>query len=219
MPRCWDGQSGRHRRPSAQQITQAAERAAGLTRQLLAFSRRQLIQPKHLDMNKIVGNMTDMLGRLLGEDIALQLNYCQSTATVEADAGMMEQVPSQPGGQCPRRHAARRQLGIRIAVVELNEAHVQLHPEARVGTFVCISKSDTGCGIRKKTSPASSSRSSPPRTSARAPVSVSRPFTALSNSIRAGFEVESQVGKGTTFRVYIPYVGSGKSEAENPRPS
>jgi len=66
------------------------------------------------------------------------------------------------------------QLGIRIAVVELNEAHVQLHPEARVGTFVCISKSDTGCGSRKKTSPASSSRSSPPRTSARAPVSVSR---------------------------------------------
>ena len=56
---------------SAQQITQAAERAAGLTRQLLAFSRRQLIQPKKLDMNKIVGNMTgDMLRRLLGEDVA-----------------------------------------------------------------------------------------------------------------------------------------------------
>src|SRR5471032_287001 len=77
---------------SAQQITQAAERAAGLTRQLLTFSRRQLIQPKKLDMNKIVGNMTDMLGRLLGEDVALQLNYSQSPATVEADAGMMEQV-------------------------------------------------------------------------------------------------------------------------------
>ena len=77
---------------SAEQIIQAAERAAGLTRQLLTFSRRQLIQPKKLDMNKIVGNMTNMLGRLLGEDVALQLNYCQSPPMVEADVGMMEQV-------------------------------------------------------------------------------------------------------------------------------
>src|SRR5208283_2760789 len=75
---------------SAQQITQAAERAAGLTRQLLTFSRRQLIQPKRLDMNKIVGNMTDMLGRIMGEDVMLQLNYSNSPAIVEADAGMME---------------------------------------------------------------------------------------------------------------------------------
>src|SRR5208283_1373431 len=77
---------------SAQQIGQAAERAAGLTRQLLTFSRRQLIQPKRLDMNKIIGNMSDMLGRMLGEDVTLRLNYSQSPATVEADAGMMEQV-------------------------------------------------------------------------------------------------------------------------------
>ena len=93
---------------SAQQITQAAERAAGLTRQLLAFSRRQIIQPKRLDMNKIVGNITDMLGRLLGEDVALQLNYSP--------------VPRDHRGrrrhdgtgfivsrrQCARRHASRR---------------------------------------------------------------------------------------------------------------
>jgi signal transduction histidine kinase len=77
---------------SAQQIVQATERAAGLTRQLLAFSRRQIIQPKRLDMNTTVGHMTDMLSRLLGEDVALQLNYSPTPATVEADAGMMEQV-------------------------------------------------------------------------------------------------------------------------------
>ena len=70
----------------------------GLTRQLLTFSRRQLIQPKQLDLNKVVGNMTNMLGRLLGEDVSLQLNYCQSPPMVEADAGMMEQVLVEPGG-------------------------------------------------------------------------------------------------------------------------
>ena len=73
-----DGQRLAWREPSArsaQQIGQAAERAAGLTRQLLAFSRRQVMQPRRLDMNEVVSNMTKMLGRLLGEDIALQLNY------------------------------------------------------------------------------------------------------------------------------------------------
>ncbi len=77
---------------SAQQISQAAERAASLTRQLLAFSRRQVIQPRRLDMNEVVANMTKMLGRILGEDIALQLNYSPQPALVQADAGMMEQV-------------------------------------------------------------------------------------------------------------------------------
>ena len=77
---------------SAQQISQAAERAAGLTRQLLAFGRRQVMQPRQLDMNEVVGNMTKMLGRILGEDIALQLHYSPHPALVQADAGMMEQV-------------------------------------------------------------------------------------------------------------------------------
>jgi PAS domain S-box-containing protein len=199
---------------SAQQITQAAERAAGLTRQLLAFSRRQLIQPRHLDMNKIVGNLTDMLGRLLGEDVALQLNYCNAPATVEADAGMMEQVLLNLAVNARDAMPRGGQLGIRITVVELNEAHIQRHPEARVGTFVCISKSDTGCGIPQE--------------------NISRIFEPFFTTKDIGkgtglglatvygivkqhqgwIEVESQIGKGTTFRVYIPYVGTGQAAAE-----
>src|SRR5947207_987975 len=73
---------------SAQQIAQAAERAAGLTRQLLTFSRRQVMQPRQLDLNQIVSNMTMMLGRILGEDIALQLNYWHDPANIKADASM-----------------------------------------------------------------------------------------------------------------------------------
>jgi PAS domain S-box-containing protein len=201
---------------SAQQISQAAERAAALTRQLLTFSRRQLIQPKKLDMNKIVGNMIDLLGRLLGEDVSLQLNYCPSPAMVEADVGMMEQVLLNLAVNARDAMPKGGRLAVRISIVDLNEAHVQHHPEARVGCFVCVSKTDTGCGI-------------PPENLQR----IFEPFfttkeigkgTGLGLATvygivkqhRGWIEVESTVGKGTTFRIYIPYVGSAQAETEKP---
>jgi PAS domain S-box-containing protein len=201
---------------SAQQISQAAERAAALTRQLLTFSRRQLIQPRKLDMNKIVGNMTDLLGRLLGEDVSLQLNYCPSPAMVEADVGMMEQVLLNLAVNARDAMPKGGRLTVRIFIVGLDETHVQHHPEARVGRFVCVSKTDTGCGI-------------PPGNIQR----IFEPFfttkevgkgTGLGLATvygivkqhRGWIEVESTVGKGTTFRIYIPYVGSAQAEAEKP---
>jgi len=201
---------------SAQQIVQSAERAAGLTRQLLTFSRRQLIQPKRLDMNKIVGNMTDMLGRLLGEDVALQLNYSTVPATVEADAGMMEQVLLNLAVNARDAMPRGGQLSIRISIVDINENHLQRHPEARAGRFVCVSKSDTGTGI-------------PPENLSR----IFEPFfttkevgkgTGLGLATVYGIvkqhqgwvEVESTVGKGTTFRIYIPFVGAEQTQTEIP---
>jgi PAS domain S-box-containing protein len=201
---------------SAQQINQASERAAGLTRQLLTFSRRQLIQPRKLDMNKIVGNMTDLLGRLLGEDVSLQLSYCPSAATVEADVGMMEQVLLNLAVNARDAMPKGGKLSVRIAIMDLNEAHVQHHPEARVGRFVCVSNTDTGCGI-------------PTENLQR----IFEPFfttkevgkgTGLGLATVYGIvkqhqgwiEVESAVGKGTTFRIYIPYAGAASAEGERP---
>jgi len=201
---------------SAHQIALAAERAAGLTRQLLTFSRRQLIQPKRLDMNKIVGNMTNMLGRILGEDVALQLNYSTAPATVEADAGMMEQVLLNLAVNARDAMPRGGQLSVRIAIVDVNESHVQRHPEARMGRFVCVSKADTGSGI-------------PPENLSR----IFEPFfttkevgkgTGLGLATVYGIvkqhqgwvEVESTVGKGTTFRIYIPHVGEEQTQAEKP---
>jgi PAS domain S-box-containing protein len=201
---------------SAQQIAQAAERAAGLTRQLLTFSRRQLIQPKRLDMNKIVGNMTDMLGRILGEDMTLQLNYSTAPATVEADAGMMEQVLLNLSVNARDAMPRGGQLSVRISIVDVNEDHVQRHPEARAGRFVCVSNTDTGIGI-------------PPENLSR----IFEPFfttkevgkgTGLGLATVYGIvkqhqgwvEVESTVGKGTSFRIYIPCLGEDQAPAEKP---
>jgi PAS domain S-box-containing protein len=201
---------------SAQQIAQAAERAAGLTRQLLTFSRRQLIQPKRLDMNKIIGNMTDMLGRLLGEDVILQLNYCQSPAVVEADASMIEQVLLNLAVNARDAMPRGGQLAVRISLVDVDESHFHNYPEAREGRFVCVSTMDSGCGIPPENVP-----------------HIFEPFfttkeigkgTGLGLATVYGIvkqhqgwvEVESAVDKGTTFRIYIPYVGPEPVGVEKP---
>jgi PAS domain S-box-containing protein len=193
---------------SAQQIAQAAERAAGLTRQLLAFSRRHLIQPRRLDMNKIVGNMTNMLGRLIGEDIALQLNYCQAPPMVEADASMMEQMLLNLAVNARDAMPKGGRLGIRTALTEVDETHIRRRAEARAGIFVCVSISDTGTGISPENLPR-----------------IFEPFfttkevgkgTGLGLATVYGvvkqhqgwIEVESEVGKGSTFNVYIPSVAA-----------
>jgi len=98
-------------------------------------------------MNKIVGNITELLGRLLGEDVSLQLNYSQSPAMVEADAGMIEQVLLNLAVNARDAMPKGGRLAVRISIVDVNEAHVQHKPEARAGRFVCVSKTDTGCGI------------------------------------------------------------------------
>jgi PAS domain S-box-containing protein len=201
---------------SAQQIIQAAERAAALTRQLLAFSRRQLIQPRRLDLNLIVGNMTEMLGRLLGEDVSLQLNYALSPAIVEADSGMMEQVLLNLAVNARDAMPRGGKLAIQIAVLDIDAGHIRRHPEAHIGRFVCVSKSDTGCGI-------------PPENLPR----IFEPFfttkevgkgTGLGLATVYGIvkqhqgwiEVESTLGKGTTFRIYIPFAGIAPVEADSP---
>jgi PAS domain S-box-containing protein len=201
---------------SAQQITQAAERAAALTRQLLTFSRRQLIQPRKLDMNKIVNNMTDLLARLLGEDVMLQLNYSLSPAMVEADVGMMEQVLLNLAVNARDAMPKGGQLSVRISILDVNEAHVQHHPEARVGRFVCVSKSDTGCGI-----PAENLQRifEPFFTTKEVGKGTGLGLATVYGIVKqhqGWIEVESTIGKGTTFRIFIPYAGSAQTEAEKP---
>jgi two-component system cell cycle sensor histidine kinase/response regulator CckA len=189
---------------SAMQITRAAERAAALTRQLLAFSRRQVLQPRRLDMNEVVSDMTKMLGRILGEHIALQLRYSPQPAPVLADASMMEQVllnlavnarDAMPGGGV---------LTIQISSPEIDAWHLVQHPEARSGPAVCLTVTDTGCGIL----PENLSRIFEPFFTTKevgkgTGLGLATVYGIIKQH-RGWIEVESRVGKGSTFKVFLP---------------
>jgi PAS domain S-box-containing protein len=199
---------------SAQQIVQAAGRAAGLTRQLLTFSRRQLIQPKRLDMNKIVGNLTNMLGRLLGEDIALQLNYCQQTPIVEADAGMMEQILLNLAVNARDAMPKGGQLGIRMTVIDLDEKAASQQPDARAGSYVCVSVSDTGAGIAPENLPRIFEPFFTTKEIGKGTGLGLATVYGIVKQHQGWIELDSHVGKGTTFRIFIPRANPGQNSAE-----
>ncbi|MBW8864743.1 MAG: PAS domain S-box protein, partial [Verrucomicrobia bacterium] len=189
---------------SANQIKQASERAAGLTRQLLAFGRKQIVNPRPLDLNRVVGGMTEMLGRLLGEDIALQLNFSGEPAVVEADPTMLEQILLNLSVNSRDAMPRGGRLAIRITMREVDTAHIRKSLEASPGRFVCLSHTDTGGGI-------------PPENMQR----IFEPFfttkelgkgTGLGLATVYGIvkqhkgwiEVESELGTGTTFNIFLP---------------
>jgi len=189
---------------SSQQIIQAAERAAGLTRQLLTFSRRQVMQPRRLDMNEVVNNMTKMLARILGEDINLQLNYFPQPALVQADAGMMEQVLLNLSVNSRDAMPNGGQLSLRIAVLDLDACHLAHHPDARPGRFVCLSAMDTGCGIpqenlRRIFEPFFTTKEVGKGTG----LGLATVYGIVKQH-QGWIEVETSVGKGTTFKVFLP---------------
>ncbi len=210
------GKLGETENKSAQQIMQAAGRAAELTRQLLTFSRRQLIQPKRLDMNKIVGNMTNMLGRLLGEDVALQLNYCQAPPIVEADAGMMEQILLNLAVNARDAMPKGGQLAIRITVSDLDEKYISRQSDARAGSFVCLSVSDTGCGIESENLPRIFEPFFTTKEVGKGTGLGLATVYGIVKQHQGWIEVDSHMGRGTTFRIFIPRSCANSTCAEKP---
>src|ERR1051326_4689385 len=203
---------------SAQQIAQAAERASGLTRQLLTFGRRQFMQLKPLDMNEIVSNMTKMLGRLLGEDIALQISYFPQAASIHADASMMEQVLLNLAVNARDAMPKGGQLAIKIAIVEVDARHIAQHHEAHLGRFVCLSAVDTGCGIaqqnlRRIFEPFFTTKEVGKGTGLGLAT-----FYVTVKQHKGWVEVERELGKGASFRVYLPCSVEAAEPAE-PQPA
>ncbi len=189
---------------SAQQIKQASERAAGLTRQLLAFGRKQIFNPRPVDLNRVVSKMTDLLARLLGEDIELQIDFSAEPAVISADVSMLEQILLNLSVNSRDAMPRGGQMAVRIAACDVDDDHLQHVAEARPGRFVRLSHSDTGEGI-------------PPENLPR----IFEPFfttkelgkgTGLGLATVFGIvkqhegwvEVESELGKGTTFHIYFP---------------
>jgi PAS domain S-box-containing protein len=205
---------------SAQQIAQAAERAAGLTRQLLTFSRRQVMQPRRLDLNEVVSNLTMMLGRILGEDITLQLNYWAQPALIKADKSMMEQVLLNLVVNARDAMPKGGQLSIKISALKITANQRTYRSEARAGEFVCLTVADTGCGIdpenlRRIFEPFFTTKEVGKGTG----LGLATVYGII-NQHQGWIEADSELGKGATFRVYLPLARDGVAATdEKPAPA
>ena len=185
------------------------------------FSRKNVMQPKPLDLREVVSNLSKMLKRLLGETITLEFNPPPELPLVQADTGMIEQVIMNLAVNARDAMPNGGTLTISTNPVEMNDAYVQTHPEARLGRVRLPARERHrlrhGSGHAW---PASSSRSSPPRKSAKAPAWAWRRFMASSNSTRAGLKSAARSAKARTFNVFFPASErAGQSAAAGDRPA
>ncbi len=134
-----------------QQVQRSAERAAGLTRQLLAFSRRQVIQPIVLDLNATLRDLEKMLRRLIAENIDLRLILAPAPAIVEVDPGQLEQVVVNLVVNARDAMADGGRLTLQTGHVVLDELHAATHADARTGPHILLEIADTGCGMSPDT--------------------------------------------------------------------
>ena len=189
-------------RDCSNQIARAGERAAGLTRQLLMFARKQQMQPVHLDLNETVAQMTKMLQRILGEDVYLRSEYSPALPLVDADVGMIEQIILNLAVNARDAMPDGGRLSIRTTLEQFKSATAAENAPSELR--VCLSVTDTGTGIAPEILPR-----------------IFEPFfttkevgkgTGLGLATVYGIvqqhhgeiTVQSGSGKGTTFNVYFP---------------
>ncbi|MBK9517927.1 MAG: response regulator [Anaeromyxobacter sp.] len=133
------------------EIREAARAAAGLTRQLLAFSRRQVLQPRRADLAEVLRSFLKMVRRVLREDVVLELRLGGEPLWLDADVGMLEQVLMNLAVNARDAMPDGGRLVVAADLVALGEAAAALHPEARVGRFVQLAVSDSGHGMDQAT--------------------------------------------------------------------
>ncbi len=205
------------RRPDITEIHRAGESAAGLTRQLLTFSRKQMIAPKVLDLNTVVSGVQKMLGRLMGEDVRVMLDLRPGLDLVMADPGQVEQIVMNLAVNARDAMPDGGTLTIETANVELDEHYARTHIAVKPGRYVQLIVSDTGTGM----SPEIQSRLFEPFFTTKEPGKGTGLGLATVHGIvtRSGgtVGVYSEPGKGTTFIVYFPRVPAGATAPEEPR--
>lgn len=199
-----DAQLPSEARTSLKDIEVEAKRAASLTRQLLMFSRRQMLQVQNLELNSLLGNLLKMLRRLIGEQITLEFNGSPGDLWLDADPGMLEQVAMNlvVNARDAMPKGGRITLTTRLAEFDAN---VQQHnPEAYPGQFVCLAVSDTGCGMDEATA---ARVFEPFFTTKEAGKGTGLGLATVYGIIkqhRGWLELETAPNRGTTFTIFLP---------------
>jgi len=191
-------------RREVEEIYKAGERAASLTRQLLAFGRRQVLRPKVLDLNALVSNMGRMLRRLISEDVDLVTVLRPGLGRVKADPGQIEQVIVNLAVNARDAMPEGGKLTVETENVYLDEVYVREHPDASPGLHVRLTVSDTGCGIDPEIRP---HLFEPFFTTKEAGKGTGLGLATVYGIVTQSgghISVASEPGRGSTFSIYLP---------------
>ena len=196
-------------REGLQVIGAAADKAAALTRQLLLFSRRQVMQPRRLDINGVVTNLAKMLQRILGEDVRVELHLHPSPAIAHADTGMIDQIIMNLAVNARDAMPAGGRLVIETSDRHISADELRASPDASAGRYVCLSVSDTGMGMNDEVK----AHLFEPFFTTKQPgkgtgLGLATIFGIVKQH-RGWISVYSEVGQGTTFRIFLPAVDVG----------
>jgi two-component system, cell cycle sensor histidine kinase and response regulator CckA len=198
-----------------QEIARAAQQASALTRQLLAFSRRQVLHPRVLDLNQIVSGMEGMLQRIIGDDVSVAVKLADGLAHVEADRAQIERVILNLAANARDAMPDGGALTIETANVDLDEAQVANHGDGAAGPHVLLAVSDTGVGMdedvrRHLFEPFYTTKPAGQGTG----LGLATVFGVVKQS-GGGIYVYSEPGRGSTFKIYLPACAAEGAEVEN----
>jgi len=189
---------------SAEEIGAAAQRAAALVRQLLLFSRKEILQLRDLDLNQSINDMVKMLRRTLGEDIQFQFKCAMQSLFIRADAGMIDQVLMNLAVNARDAMPKGGQFIIETSAVDFDKSVRAQSGRAGSGSLVCLSVSDTGCGIPPEVLPRIFEPFFTTKEVGKGSGLGLATVFGIVGQHQGWINVHSEVGRGTTFHVYLP---------------